>query len=109
MRVIKSSEAQAALDMLEALHSDHTVADETHKEVDALICRWLESESLSEGEAHRLEGMLEDLSAIYQRHIALEDNEVFPLAGRILSRAELEAVGREMAERRGVDLRARGF
>lgn len=109
MRATQSSEAQASLDMLEALHRDHAVADETHKEADALIARWLESGALSEGEAHRLEGMLEDLSAIYQRHIALEDNTVFPLAGRILSRAEIEAVGREMAARRGVDLRARGF
>ena len=37
----------------------------------------------------------------YARHIAIEDNEVFPLAGRVLSQDQLAQVGREMAQRRG--------
>ncbi|HXG93274.1 MAG TPA: hemerythrin domain-containing protein [Blastocatellia bacterium] len=95
--------AQSAVAVLNALHRDHTIADETHKEVDALARRWLDEGQLSEGEAHRLEGMLEDLAEIYRRHIAIEDNEIFPLAGKILSQPELEAMGHEMAARRGVD------
>jgi hemerythrin-like domain-containing protein len=46
--------------------------------------------------------MLDELSDIYRRHIALEDAELFPLAARVLDRDEIEALGREMAQRRGI-------
>jgi hypothetical protein len=38
------------------------------------------------------------------KYIAVEDDEVFPLAGQILSSACLAAVGREMAARRSIKL-----
>ncbi|HXG66341.1 MAG TPA: hypothetical protein VNO70_14680, partial [Blastocatellia bacterium] len=53
--------------------------------------------------------MLEELSDIYKHHIALEDSRVFPLAGRLLTPAEVEAVGREMAARRGMSLTEQGL
>ena len=48
--------------------------------------------------------LLEELWAIYKKHIDIEDTQVFPLAGRVLEPDQVEAIGREMAERRGVDL-----
>ena len=42
------------------------------------------------------------LERLYRRHIKVEDEEVFPAASRVLSAADLEAVGREMAGRRKV-------
>jgi hypothetical protein len=47
--------------------------------------------------------MLDELSEIYRRHIAMEDAELFPLAARVLDRDGIEALGREMAQRRGID------
>ena len=46
---------------------------------------------------------LVELHAMYQRHIRVEDEVIFPLAGEALSGNALKAVGREMAERRGID------
>jgi hemerythrin-like domain-containing protein len=46
--------------------------------------------------------VLEELRTIYERHIAIEDHDVFPLAGQVLNQAEIAALGREMAARRGV-------
>jgi hemerythrin-like domain-containing protein len=40
---------------------------------------------------------------MYREHIALEDGEIFPLAARMMEKTEIEAVGREMAARRGID------
>ena len=40
------------------------------------------------------------LQALYQRHIAIDDREVFPIAARVLHRAQIEELGREMAARR---------
>lgn len=54
-------------------------------------------------EAGRLLAVLQHLQALYARHIAVEDNQVFPLAGTLLESDALAEVGREMATRRGLD------
>jgi hemerythrin-like domain-containing protein len=106
LRAASDPRAAAALSLIEHLHADHEAADEMHREVDALVRQWLVEGVLATEMARRLAGLLDDLSNIYQQHIAVEESQVFPLAGRILSRAELEQMGREMAARRGVDLNA---
>jgi hemerythrin-like domain-containing protein len=102
MRDSNHPEAQAALARLESLHADHEIADELHRQIDAIGTRWLEEGRLSSKQTHRLAEMLDELSEIYRKHIAIEDGEVFPLASRVLDRPEIEAVGREMARRRGI-------
>ena len=68
--------------------------------------RWLEEGQLAPDEAVELLQHLEALDSMYSAHIAVEDRELFPAAARILSAEELEAVGREMADRRGVRFKA---
>lgn len=102
-RLRASDGGQAALALLDALHADHRLAEELHREVETLAGRLLAEGRLPEGDSRRLVEVLNDLHAIYQKHIRAEDEELFPLAGRVLSAPELEAVGREMAERRGVN------
>jgi hemerythrin-like domain-containing protein len=41
--------------------------------------------------------------AVYERHIELENGKLLPLAARLLSAAQLEIIGRNMAARRGVE------
>ncbi|HAF25575.1 MAG TPA: hypothetical protein DCK93_22145 [Blastocatellia bacterium] len=67
-------------------------------------CRWLTDGQLPAADVRLLTSLLESLRETYQHHIAIEDSQVFPLAERILDRAELEAVAREMAARRGLIL-----
>ena len=40
--------------------------------------------------------------SLYERHIAREEAELLPMAGRLLSDAELDRIGLAMRERRGV-------
>jgi hemerythrin-like domain-containing protein len=40
---------------------------------------------------------------LYERHIQREDNELLPMAQRLLSDGQLEQLGRAMRERRGID------
>lgn len=42
------------------------------------------------------------LQELYQRHIAFEDEEVFPCAARLLSASDRDALGAEMASRRSL-------
>jgi hemerythrin-like domain-containing protein len=51
----------------------------------------------------RLRGILTELLELYERHILLEETNIFPLAEASLSDAEKSIVGREMAARRGIE------
>jgi hemerythrin-like domain-containing protein len=95
-------DVQAALDRVEALESDHQRADLLHAEVDRLGSAWLVQGSLPSAEASRFSGLLAELVELYRAHIAVEEGEVFPLAGAALPPADRAAIGREMAARRGL-------
>jgi hemerythrin-like domain-containing protein len=45
---------------------------------------------------------LAQLQALYQRHIKVEDQELFPAAAQVLDRTQLRQIGREMAARRQI-------
>ena len=103
LREIGGQEAQVALAALESLEADHREADNAHQTVDRIGCRWLDAGTLPHEETALLLETLIALRALYQGHIAVEDREIFPLAGRLLPAATLTTVGREMAQRRGLD------
>ncbi len=103
MRRCSDPRARQAMAQIDALEADHAAAAPLHDGVERLGRRWLDRGRLSPDDAARLSHLLDELRATYVRHIAVEDTEVFPLAGQVLSDAALRAVGREMADRRGVD------
>ncbi|HLE62793.1 MAG TPA: hemerythrin domain-containing protein [Pyrinomonadaceae bacterium] len=102
LRAHERPETVAAFALLDKLHTDHEDAEIRHRQVDELGCKWLSEGSLSSGEADLLISLLQDLTLTYDKHISLEENELFPLAGNTLNRSELEAIAREMAARRGL-------
>ena len=104
LRQAGGSEAGALLERIAALESDHEYAVQAHAEVDMLGSKWLTCDSLSPEDASRLDSLLRELSALYARHIAIEDGEVFPAAGRLISAQDRIEVGNEMAARRGVSV-----
>ena len=103
MRGLGDAATRAALAKIQALEADHVVAKEGHDAVEQLGQRWLANGRLPADEASRLLGHLRELQSIYERHIAVEDHEIFPLAKQVLDAKTLDAVGREMAGRRGQD------
>jgi hemerythrin-like domain-containing protein len=103
LRSLGVREAEEALSVVEALEADHREAEEAHGEIDALGERWLSEGSLPIEDANRLISLIVSLRETYRRHIDVEDNQLFPLAGRLLASDALEHVGREMAGRRGLD------
>jgi hemerythrin-like domain-containing protein len=101
-RLRASSLSQAPLARLAELEFEHELAARDHAIVDSLAPRWLSERRLSPEDNARMAQALERLSKIYSRHIAVEDRELFPLALQLLRPEELAAVGREMADRRGI-------
>ncbi len=94
-----NSKVFAALD---ALHTDHRAADLRHKGVDELGRAWLSEHQLPPDDTRLLIDLLNRLREMYKKHIAIEDEEIFPLAATILDRADLKAIAREMALRRAL-------
>jgi hemerythrin-like domain-containing protein len=95
---------EQALKSLERLEEDHDVAETHHAAVDRLVRQWLEKNGLSSAETEDLRGHLSRLQTLYHPHIAIEDQEVLPTAARVLDRAQVQAIGGEMAARRLVRL-----
>lgn len=102
MRASSDPRAEAAMERVVALEADHRDAEPVHAEVDVLGRRWLDAGTLGTADAARLAELLDGLQEMYLRHIAVEDEDVFPVARAVLSADDLAAVGREMALRRGL-------
>ena len=98
----KDCGGEAIFTLLDRLHVDHAEADKQHRRVDELGTKWLAEGSLLPDDAEQLLELLRTLHTTYERHIAVEETQVFPLAGRVLSPNELETIGQEMAARRGL-------
>lgn len=96
--------AAAAMSLVDALEHDHELANADHAVIDTLVRRWLEDDRLSTLDAADLRERLARLKALYDRHIAVEDHELFPAASRLLTRAQIRQVGHEMAARRGAQI-----
>ena len=101
MRRIDNAEVRAALAQMDALEREHRVADELHARVDRLGQKWLTSGTLAQDDLTQIRTALDELKNIYDRHIAIEDEQVFPLAKKALAAEEQKKVGEEMASRRG--------
>lgn len=101
LRSLNRPELSAALDKMDSLENDHALAEQHHAEVDRLGQAWLASGSLAPADAERFSELVQSLADLYRGHIALEEGEVFPAAAAVLEKPEREAMGGEMAARRG--------
>jgi hemerythrin-like domain-containing protein len=102
VRMAEDAAARAAYEKLRRLEADHRVAESHHDAVTRIGRQWLSDGTLAEPDVQALTEHLAELERLYREHIAIEDHDVFPAAARVLSAADVEAVGREMAVRRGL-------
>ncbi len=104
LRQVSHPDVQLALATLDELENDHRWAAPLHAEVEILGQRYLSEGSLSAREAEEFREAVAKLTSMYQQHISVEDDVVFPMAAQLLSRAERAAIADEMASRRKVGL-----
>ncbi len=93
---------KSVLARVEELERDHARADSAHAEIDRLGRAWLDSGSLADSDAARFSELAAGLAGLYRDHITLEEREVFPAASDALAAPDRQAIGREMAARRGL-------
>ena len=107
LRASDSPGAAAAIAIVQTLEDEHAVANAAHAEVESWYRRWIELGSLSAPQTQALSRVLQSLREMYRRHIEVEDHEIFPLAGQVLSGEQLARLGEQMARRRGLPPSAR--
>jgi hemerythrin-like domain-containing protein len=90
------------LTRIDSLEQDHECAERSHAEVDRLGRLLLADGQLSPQDAQRFRELIGQLEALYRHHIGIEDTEVFPFAARVLTTADLQSIGNEMAARRSL-------
>lgn len=106
LRQIQQPEAQSTLGRIEELERDHRWADQAHAEVEKLGQAYLSNGRLSKADAESFRAAVDGLARMYGEHIRVEDEVIFPVAARVLSRPEQLSMGREMAARRNVRFEA---
>ena len=85
-------------EMTELLVAEHRELESRWRRLRAVLA------AVAGGESKVLERAEVDAFAdLYARHIEREERELLPMAARLLGDAELDAVGRAMRERRGIE------
>jgi iron-sulfur cluster repair protein YtfE (RIC family) len=101
LRALNRPGMKQVLAEVDNLEHDHADAQISHAEVDRLGQGWLASGSLPPDDVARLSKLLTGLAELYRTHIQIEERDVFPIAA-LLNAAERDAIGAEMAARRGL-------
>lgn len=100
MRQSSAPAMKTAMESIEALEKEHAIADKAHHCVDVLGRKYLADGRLPQSDVDEMLALLRELESIYRHHIRIEDETIFPLADRTLSKGDLEAIGKEMKHRR---------
>lgn len=103
MRSKPQGQDPALVQVMERLESDHEEVRVGHHTIERLGSCWLVENRLRSSEVREFYDQVRRLKQAYAAHIQIEDKEIFPAAGRMLNADELAEIGREMAERRGVN------
>ncbi len=84
------------------LECDHNVANDLHERVETLFKSWLNGSTLGRDDQDALLAATERLARLYNEHIRLEEQVVFPRAAQVLDKNTLASIGEEFRARRSV-------
>ncbi len=102
LKTLETDESNSVFSKMDELENDHHWAESLHIEADRLGSKYLQDRVLSESDAAEFLNAVESLAAMYQRHILVEDNLLFPFAAKALSETDKLTIAEEMATRRRV-------
>jgi hemerythrin-like domain-containing protein len=92
------SDAVCLQAIIDGLKADHRALDVVWRRLRRALERIAAGESVL-----NVSDDVEELVAMYERHILREESELFPMAARLLNNDELALIGRAMHKRREID------
>ena len=90
----------SALKEIDELETEHRVANDLHAAIEKFYASWLEGKALAPEDEQRLCTVTERLKELYEGHIRIEENLVFPRAVEGLDGTVLAQIGEEFRARR---------
>lgn len=90
----------AVRQQVERLESEHETSDALHDQVAQLFEAWIVNNGVDSEQQDRLHTVTRQLCDLYQEHIQVEENLVFPYASGSLPPEEIAAIGSEFRQRR---------
>ena len=90
----------STLKEIDVLEADHRVADDLHAAVEKLYESWLQGKALSSEVLEQLRAKTERLKQLYEGHIRIEENLIFPSAAEGLDVDTIARIGEEFRVRR---------
>ena len=97
---LRAAESQAEFTEIAGLESDHRDAAQWHQAVEGLYENWIERGALSPEEHEELHSTTQRLKRLYEEHILLEEQVVFPRAAKLLDQKSITEIGQEFRARR---------
>ena len=97
---LRRGSAVEALAELQALENDHRRAGELHAAIEQSYHLWVDTGGLSAADEQRLIETAATLSHLYEQHIRIEEETIFPRAARTLDKQTIEVIGEEFRARR---------
>ncbi len=102
LRAVGGESLGGLLREAERLEREHDEAERLYAAIDERIDAWLLEGRLRKGEGEFILRDLDALDRLYARHIAFEDETLFPAAEGALDASQIREIGQEMAARRGL-------
>jgi hemerythrin-like domain-containing protein len=90
----------AAMLRMRQLAEEHAAAEKLHHQIDELAEAWLKSGKISDSDRRAFQVAVDSLISMYTPHIAMEENDIFPLAAKVLDSSTLQNIGTQMRSRR---------
>ena len=95
-----AARAGDCLNALARLEEEHDEANRLHAEIDSLFLDWIASGQMSNARRESLRAAVGRLRSLYNEHIRVEEEVVFPGAAERLTPEALAAMGAEFRARR---------
>jgi hemerythrin-like domain-containing protein len=97
---LRAASNESALNEIDSLERDHRDSSLLHEAVEKLYAAWMEGGELALRQQKELLSMTQRLKRVYEEHIRLEEQVVFPRAAKVLNEGSIAEMGREFRARR---------
>lgn len=102
---LRTGEVRAPVAEVERLEAEHHEATAHHDEVALLYSKWVADGNLNSEDESRLLLRTEQLQSLYEEHIRIEEEVVFPHAAALFNQEMLGKIGAEFKARRNASAR----
>src|SRR5262249_7833674 len=97
---LRAAASEAEFIEMGRLESDHREAGQCHALLERLYGMWMERGALAPLDQEELLSIAQRLKRLYEEHILLEEQVVFPRAAKLLTRESIAEIGHEFRARR---------